>query len=54
MSKEQTQLEYECAECAEYIMNRIQDMKSKNPDTTPEEFEENLSTWIHDHFSKEE
>ena len=46
---EQTQLEYDCAECASYIMNRLYDMDKHHP-VTNTGLEGDLAMWIHDHF----
>ena len=45
-SQDQTQLEYEAAECADYVFQKLSD----GEDLT----EENLAMWIVDHFSKVE
>jgi len=41
---EQTELDYDCGECAEYIMMRLE---------SNELTEENLKMWLLDHFEKE-
>ena len=54
---EQIELEWECDECASYIMMRLSNRVKENPLDDPTnytEFESDLSMWIHDHFSKEE
>lgn len=40
---DQTELEFECDSCSEYIIMRLEE---------EELTEENLSMWIHDHFYK--
>jgi len=40
---EPTQLEWECNECAEYILQRVDDGNELT--------QENLAMWIHDHFN---
>ena len=45
MMIDQTQLEWECDECADYILMRLE---------SEELTAENLSTWMHDHFNKGE
>ena len=47
MGSDQTELEYECAECAEYIIMRLE--HNGEPLT-----EDNLAMWIHDHFKEKD
>lgn len=41
----ETELEYDCDECADYILMRLEDNELTK---------ENLAMWMHDHFSKDD